>query len=178
MREIWKPVVGHEGWFEVSNAGVVRRLENKAKAGTGNYFRPARIIKARKNNNGYFVIDLWANGSRVQKLVHRLVAEAFVPNPCGLPEVNHKDENPENCRAENLEWCTRKYNMNYGTVGKRIGIANGKPVTQYSKDGTLVCTYSSILEAQRVTGISQGSIGHCLHGRRKTAGGYVWQYAT
>ena len=177
MREIWKPVVGYESIFEVSNFGNVRRLERKATAGTGNYSRPAHTLKARKNNNGYYLVDLWVNNKRLQKLVHRIVAEAFIPNPDNKPEVNHKDENPENCRADNLEWCDRTYNMNYGSVGKRIGKANGKPVRQYDKLGQLVMEYASIMEAHRQTGISQGSIGDCLHERRKTAGGYTWQYA-
>ena len=64
------------------------------------------------------MVDLWMNGKRKQKLVHRLVAEAFIPNPQNLPEVNHKDENPANCNADNLEWCDRIYNMNYGSCAK------------------------------------------------------------
>lgn len=176
MREIWKPVAGYEGIFDVSNLGNVRRLEQKASPGTGNYSRPSRVLKVRKNNKGYSMVDLWVHNHRSQRLVHRLVAEAFIPNPDNLPEVNHKDENPENCCAENLEWCDRAYNMKYGTLGMRIAKANGKVVYQFDKSNNFVKEYPSIMEAQRQTGISQGSIGYCVHGKRKTAGGYVWRF--
>lgn len=177
ITEIWKPVFGYEGVYAISNNGNIVRIASEAKPGTGNYARPQRAIKARKNNNGYMIVDLWFGNRRKQKLVHRLVAEAFVPNPDRLPEVNHKDENPENCCADNLEWCDRKYNMNYGSIGSRIAAANSKPVLMCDNNWVQVKSYPSIIEAQRQTGISQGSIGDCLHGRRKTAGGYKWQYA-
>lgn len=176
MREIWLPVVGFEGFYEVSNTGKVKRMPSESRPGIGNYGRPARMLKSRNNNKGYPMVDLWRNGERAQRLVHRLVAEAFIQNPHNYPEVNHKDENPANCRVENLEWCTRVYNMNYGNCGAKIAKANGKCVEQFQKDGSFVGQFASILEAQRQTGISQGSIGDCLHGRRKTAGGYVWNY--
>lgn len=176
MREIWRSVAGFDGIFEVSNLGNVMRLPVAKKPGTGNYGRPSRVLKSRKNNKGYPMVDLWYEGKRTQKLVHRLVAEAFIANPDNLPEVNHKDENPANCCAENLEWCTRIYNMNYGNCGVKIAKANGKCVEQRRIDGSVVGRFQSILEAQRQTGVSQGSIGDCLHGRRKTAGGYIWHY--
>ena len=177
MREIWLPVVEFEGTYEVSNTGKIRRLATKGKPGSGNYARSAHEIKPHKNNKGYLIVDLWQENKRKQKLLHRVVAEAFIPNPKNLPEVNHKDENPQNCFSANLEWCTRLYNMNYGTFGARIAKSKGKCVKQCDQDGVVVNTFPSIMEAQRKTGISQGSIGDCLHGRRKRAGGYLWHYA-
>ena len=112
-----------------------------------------------------------------QLLVHRIVATAFMPNPNNYPVVNHKDENPTNNNVENLEWCTQKYNMNYRTCANRIGLANSKRVTMFSKSHEKIETFKSIIDAERKTGISNGSIGDCLHGRRKTAGGYIWEYA-
>lgn len=170
MREIFKDVKGFEHLYAVSNLGTVKRKETKAQKGTGNYYRKEHLINQRKNNKGYFMVDLYKNNVRHQLLVHRLVAEAFVENPNNYLCVNHIDENKENNQANNLEWCTQKYNMNYGTCPERIGKANSKSVIQLDKNGNFVGKYVSIICAERMTNISQGSIGDCLHGRRKTAG--------
>jgi hypothetical protein len=164
MREIWRSIKGFEGLYEVGKSGKVRRA-NKEK-----------LLSQRKNNRGYFLVDLYKNNKRYQCLVHRLVAQTFINNPNKYPCVNHKDENKENNNADNLEWCTQKYNMNYGSCPKRIGKANSKSVIQYDNSGNVVGKYASILCAERMTGISNGSIGDCLHGRRKTAGGFKWCY--
>lgn len=163
MREIWKDINGFEGLYQVSNLGRVR---NK------------RIYLSQKTNNkGYKLVDLYKENKRKQLLVHRLVAIAFVPNPQNHNIVNHIDENPQNNHAYNLEWCTQKYNMNYGSVPQKIGEANSKAVKQIEKTGELVKVFPSAIQAQRETGISNGNINDCLHNRRKTAGGYLWQYA-
>ena len=176
MREIFKDIKGFEGLYAVSNLGNVKRHTTEAKNGTGNYYRKEHLLKQRKNNKGYFSVDLYKNNVRHQCLVHRLVAEQFIGNPNNYPCVNHKDENNANNSADNLEWCTQKYNMNYGTCPERIGKANSKSVIQLDKEGNFVGKYISISCAERMTKISQGNIGDCLHGRRKTAGGYLWQY--
>ena len=164
MREIWADIKGFEGLYEVGSNGNIRRKNSE------------RYLSQRKNNKGYFLVDLYKNNKRHQRLVHRLVSEAFIKNPDNLPCVNHKDENKANNRLDNLEWCTQKYNMNYGSCPERIGRANSKGVIQFDKEGNIVGKYSSIICAERMVKISQGSIGDCLHGRRKTAGGYLWQY--
>lgn len=176
MREIFKPIKNFEGLYSVSNFGVVKREKTENKSGTGNYAREEHVLKQRKNNKGYLLVDLYKNNKRNQCLVHRLVAETFVENPNCYTCVNHKDENKENNNANNLEWCTQKYNMNYGTCPERIGKANSKSILQFDKQGKLVGKYVSISCAERMTGISNGNIVDCLHGRRKTAGGYLWQY--
>lgn len=176
MREIFKDIIGFEGLYAVSNLGNVKRHTTEAKSGTGNYYRKEHLLKQRKSNKGYFIVDLFKNNKRHQLLVHRLVAQAFIDNPNNHPCVNHIDENIENNSVNNLEWCTQKYNMNYGTCPERIGRANSKSVVQLDKEGNFVSKYISISCAERTTKISQGSIGDCLHGRRKTAGGYLWQY--
>ncbi len=164
MTEIWKPIKYYEGLYEVSNFGRIRKGE--------------RLKAQNKNNSGYFLVTLYKNNIKHIYLVHRLVAETFISNPNNHPCVNHKDENKENNRVDNLEWCTRKYNINYGTCIERITKSNGKKIIQRDKNGNIVGEYDSIIGAARITGVSNGNIGDCLHDRRKTAGGYLWEYGT
>lgn len=109
MQEIWKDISGFEGVYEISSYGRVRSVKS------------GRILSTSKCGGcrGYLSVCLSKNGKRYGKLVHRLVAEAFVPNPYNLPEVNHIDEDKINNRADNLEFCDHKYNMNYGTRNMR-----------------------------------------------------------
>ena len=111
--------------------------------------------------------------------IHRLVAEAFIPNPSNLPVVNHKDENPKNNAVDNLEWCTTKYNLNYGTCNTRKSakLLNGplaKAVLQYDKSGNLVREWPSVSEVERQTGFAQPHISNCCREKYKSAYGYVW----
>lgn len=177
MREIWKDIQGYEQLYQISNFGNVKRLHTEKKQGTGNYERMEKILSQRLNNKGYLIVDLYKNNKRKQLLVHRLVAIAFLHNPNNFPCVNHKDENPQNNHSDNLEWCSQKYNMNYGTCPYRIGRANSKMIAQFDKRGNFIKKYSSIIEAERQTNISNGTICDVLKGRRKTAGGYIWKYA-
>ena len=100
--EEWKNVIGYEGLYEVSNKGNVRNVRRNT------------LLKLSKTNDGYIQVHLYKNGIRTGFKVHRLVAQAFIPNPDNLPEVNHKDEDKTNNNVTNLEWCTAKYNVNYG----------------------------------------------------------------
>lgn len=110
MKEIWKPILGYENLYSISNFGNVFSIQSK------------RNIKQTKNSKGYLIVGLCKNKKRKSCLIHRLVAEAFIDNPNKLPEINHKDENPLNNTITNLEWCTHKYNMNYNNLGKRAKI--------------------------------------------------------
>lgn len=118
MSEEWRPIEGYEGLYEVSNTGRVRSLDMYVKIGYGNYrLHKGKVISLlKKGEYGYIQVNLCYNGKLYKKYVHRLVAQAFIPNPDNLPEVNHKDEDKTNNSVENLEWCDRKYNMNFGTV--------------------------------------------------------------
>lgn len=107
MKEYWKPIIGYENLYKISNLGNVLSLRKNS------------ILKHHMITGGYFVVQLSKNGKSRNWLVHRLVAEAFIDNPNRLPEINHKDENPSNNAASNLEWCSHKYNMNYNNLGKR-----------------------------------------------------------
>ena len=110
-------------------------------------------------------------------LVHRLVAEAFIPRVPGKAFVNHKDENRANNKADNLEWCTVKENINYGTGPAKRRAARCKPVRQFDLSGKAVAVFPSAVEAAAKTGICNSGICGCIKGRRKSAGGYVWKYA-
>lgn len=125
MIEEWRPIEGYEGLYEVSNTGQVRSLDRYDER---NCFREGRILKLYTRKGGYLFVQLHLNGKGKNYLVHRLVAIAFIPNPDNLPEVNHLDEDKTNNRVENLEFCDRKYNINYGTRTDKVrntAIKNG-----------------------------------------------------
>ena len=117
MIEEWRPIEGYEGLYEVSNTGRVRSLD---KYDSMNRFLRGRILRLFTDGLGYLRAQLYSNSKRKSFLVHRLVAQAFIPNPDNLPQVNHRDENPSNDNVDNLEWCDGKYNVNYGTRIDRI----------------------------------------------------------
>ena len=108
--------------------------------------------------------------------MHVLVALVFIPNPNNLPEVNHKDENPHNNIVDNLEWCNRSYNINYGTRNKRVGKANGKTVYQLTLNGELIKIWKSSCEAAHQLGYNHSLISRCCRGKGKTAYGYIWKH--
>lgn len=167
--EQWRDIIGYEGLYQVSDLGRVKAL---------NYHREGRecVLNYWKTSGGYLVVGLCKDGKRSRCLVHRLVAEAFIPNPDGYKEVNHIDENKANNSVTNLEWCDTNYNINYGTRNERVGKALSKPVFQYTKDGTLVKSYPSGMDAMRRTGYSNANIAFCCNGRYKQAYGYLWSY--
>ena len=178
--ETWKPVKGYEGLYEVSDLGRVKKSKLLCLNQYILFWTEEKILKPRKNNRGYLRIALTKNKSHKVYLVHRLVAEAFIPNPNNLPMVNHKDENPLNNISKNLEWCDSKYDNNYGTKKIRASKAmtNGKlskPVLQYTLDGKLVKEWVSIKEASR-DGFDDSSITLCCKGKYKQHKGYIWKH--
>lgn len=166
MTEVWKDIKGYEGLYQVSDLGRVRSLK----------FGKERLLVGRKNTYGYLQVKLCKDGKMKSCLVHRLVAQAFIPNPNGLQEVNHKDECKTNNVVTNLEWCEHKYNMNYGTGHERSAKAKSKAVYQYTLNGSLVKLYPSVNEAERITGYNNGNIVNCCNGKYKQAYGYLWSY--
>lgn len=128
--EVWKPVVGYESRYLVSNMGRVFSLIKD------------KILKQIETPYGYLVVNLYDGNKMKQVKVHRVVAMAFIPNPDCLPQVNHKDENKRNNNVDNLEWCTAKYNSNYGTRSERLGATLSElktaPIGQYDIEGNLV----------------------------------------
>ena len=168
--EIWKPISGYEGLYEVSNYGRIRRLTWK-------------ILNGTKHVGEYRRITLTKDKETKSFLVHRLVADAFISNPENLPIINHKDEHPENNCVENLEWCTQKHNMNWGTIHQRLSDNSQNKHAVISIDiNTLEKKYyPSISCAFRdVTGKQghSGSISEAASGKRKSAYGKFWMYAS
>jgi hypothetical protein len=119
--EEWHDIGGCDGLYQVSNKGRVRSTEKSVECYNGRkFYKHSRVIKTTNINSGYIIVNLHLkDGSLQHRLVHRLVAEAFIPNPQQLEQVNHKDENKKNNCVENLEWCTRQYNSLYGTCQER-----------------------------------------------------------
>lgn len=167
--EVWKDINGYEDLYEVSSFGRVKSLGN----GKSNNSKK-RILKLGKHKSGYLYVDLIKDGNRKTFRVHRLVAENFIPNPLNLPEVNHKDENKENNFVENLEFCNRTYNVNYGTRTEKCS----KKVYQYTKSGEFVKEWKSTREIKRELGYFHQHISKCCNGKPhyNTAYGYIWSY--
>ena len=180
--EIWKDIEGYEGRYQVSNFGRVRSLDQQltytSRWGTIAY-RPTKgkVLTARKIHGGYLGVLFKVQGKTEMKLVHRLVANAFVPNPQNLETVNHIDEDKTNNRADNLEWMSRADNVRYGTGSQRKRTPMRK-VEQLTTDGQHVAYFDSIKEASEATGVQTRHIGGCCRNEygAKTAGGYRWKY--
>ena len=170
--EEWRNIKGYEGLYQVSNLGRIKSLPRYTRNGSCKY---EKILTPGNDKEGYKLITLHKNNTARTYRIHRLVAEAFILNPNSLPEINHKDENPANNNSENLEWCTTKYNHNYGTWrAKRIGKNN--PRARKIRCIDTGDTFNTIKEASEAYSIGRTNIGECLSGRTKTAGGYKWEY--
>lgn len=165
--EIWRDIEKYEGLYQVSNQGRVKSLK----------FGKEKILKSGKDKDGYLKVDLCKDGKKKTCQVHRLVAQAFIDNPSNLEQVNHKDEDKTNNNVSNLEWCSAKYNMNYGTHNERVAKALSKQVNQYSLDDKLIATYPSTMEVERQLGYSNKNISKCCLGKYKQAYKYKWRYA-
>lgn len=162
--EIWKQAKGYEN-FEVSNTGRVR---NKALD---------LIKKQRKTANGYVIVTLKEKGVKHTEYVHRLVAKAFIENSGNLPAVNHIDENKENNRADNLEWCSTSYNNCFADRAKKVGAHHrqNSPLRKQIRNADTGEVFASVREAARQFGVSNTAISACLCGKQKHAAGQRWE---
>lgn len=176
--EIWKDVVGYEGFYQVSNEGNVRSLDRCVKCSNSIRFYKGRVLAQCRDDKGYYRVLLTIAGRHKSKQVHRLVAEAFIDNPYNKPEVNHKDEDPSNNCIDNLEWCDKVYNLSYGTGRERSIRSHRMAVLQIDIDGNLVGEYEGVNKAAEAIGKPKDAtaITRCCKGKRKTAHGYIWRY--
>ena len=181
MREEWRPLEGWERLYEISNRGDVKSVERTVRNGKGYRIVAERILKASKNSGGYLQVHLSKDGKGKFYLVHRLVAEVFLDNPMGYTEVNHLDEDKTNNCADNLEWCSRSYNLSYNDrakkAGKKAGKKLSKPVIAIDVRTGLIIEFASAQEASRQIGINHGNICACCNGKRNSAGNFYWMYA-
>ena len=184
-KQVWKDIPGFEGKYQVNQVGQVRSL---------NYKRTGKVKRLSPGlaSNGYLLIMLWKDNKCKDYLAHRLVAQAFIPNPNNLPCVNHKDENKANNCVWNLEWCTYKYNNNYGTKKERLSEAHrGKHHSDETKDklrklimmldmnNNPIACFKCVGDANEYMGKDRGyssSIYICARGAGNTAYGYKWAY--
>ena len=160
IKEEWKE---HESGLVVSNIGQIF-IPKSGK-------HPEHFTYGYPDNKGY----LRVMRNRKSYLVHRLVAELFLPNPDNLPQVNHKSEVKTQNSVGNLEWCDAKYNNSYGTRNERMSEAKSKPVLQFDKEDNFIKEWSSTQECGR-NGFHQGTVASCCRGERKTHKGYIWKY--
>lgn len=176
---LWKDIPGYEGLYQVSNVGgMVRSVDRYVHhwKGGGQRLIKGKLIKTWTNNSGYKLVTLYVGSNKKHLLVHRLVAETFVPNPLNLPCINHIDESKTLNNAANLEWCDVSYNNCFGGRMERYGVTRGRPVLQYDLSGNLICEHLGLHQAARDTGISRWNIRNTCIGLHKTAGGYIWRY--
>ena len=173
QEEIWKDVKGYEGLYQVSSHGRVKSLDFLGKNGR---LYSSAIKKQCIGNHGYFCVTLTKEGNKKPKLVHRLLAIAFIPNPKNKPYVNHIDESRDNNSLENLEWCTHKENINHGTAMERSRLKRVKKIYQYTLDKKLIKIWDSVTEASMTLGYSKGNLSNACLGRVKTSYGFIWSY--
>lgn len=177
MFERWKPIKGYEGLYEISDFGRVRSLDRYANCKSYKHrFVKGRLLKLSSDGR-YATVCLSKQDSKKTLLVHRLVAQAFIPNPHNLPEVNHKSECKHFNHYSCLEWCDRIYNCNYGNAIENKVKNNPlvKEIDQLSLNGNFIKRWPSQAEIQRQLGFRQNDISACCCGRQKTAFGYIWK---
>lgn len=187
MQEIWKDIKGYEGYYQISNLGNVKSCErfvlypNKKPT-----LKKENILTPKKgaSDSRYYSVCLSVNGNKEYRMIHRLVAETFIPNPNNHPQINHKDENIYNNKAENLEWCTASYNINYGKrtekqiVTSRVTRSKYK-VAQYDGNGRLLSIWISANEIERQMNFCARQIASLCKEKKLTPyKGYYWKYLT
>jgi len=170
--EFWKKVPGIP-FMEGSSYGNVRTLDRVVTTKSGTRVIKGRILKQQQHSNGYLCVGFGKNGKKIDRLVHRLIAKAFIPNPNNYPEINHRDNNPLNNSVDNLEWITHECNIEYREkYGKSATEVSGRPVLVINLRTLKVSRFRSQHEAGRALGVSDRNINSVIKGRRKTAGGY------
>ena len=169
MQEIWKDVKGYEGLYQVSNTGKVKSLKRHI------------ILKPSLNPKGYLHIVLYKNAKSKAGIIHRLVAEAFIPNLENKPQVNHINGIKTDNNADNLEWCTNGENQKHAfALGLQTNIGNNNPkvrkINQYDLQGNFIKCWNSIYDIEHTLNFSRSSIWRCCTHKYKQSHGYIWRY--
>lgn len=177
------PIIGYEN-YSIDEFGNVYS------------FKTQKFLKPNITKNGYYTVQLFNNGKGKRLLIHRIVAKMFIPNPNNYQQVNHKDENKCNNHVANLEWCTPKYNMNYGIAAKTrhskinykkisdkmkksqmsVGNNNATPVLQFDKSGKFIKQFDCEIDAIKELKAKSNHISEVCRGKRKSFLGYFWKY--
>ena len=176
MEEEWKDIKGYEGLYKVSNLGKVKSMGHRRTHTLEKDLKPSIF-------HGYEHVTLLKHGKGTKMRVHRIVAQAFIPNPLNKPQINHIDGNKLNNCISNLEWATSQENIlhafNMGLNHAQKGAENRRSIKVIQMDmfGNDIAKYDGIREAERITGIDNASIGKVCKGKAKIAGGYKWRYS-
>lgn len=166
--EMMKKIEGFDRYY-ISKTGQILDIDYDRT-------KKNKLLKQQTTLDGYKFVQLSKNGKIYNKRIHRLVAQAFIPNPNNYPQVNHKDEDKTNNNVDNLEWVTAKYNTNYGTRTQRAVSKRKKKVLAYSLNGDFLFELESASCAEKL-GFSQGHITSCCRGKRKKHKNIIWKYA-
>jgi hypothetical protein len=178
MEEVWRAikVPGFEDAYQVSNLGRVksnkRYIQHKHKL----EIREEHLMALCNDKDGYKILVLKHNNKKKQYKVHRLVAEAFIPNPNNYIEINHKDENKANNNVNNLEWCSHLHNIKYGTRGKRAGEKTKRPIIQYDLDGNFIKEWNGTIDASKGLNIYVSNIWKCLNNKIRQTNNFIFKY--
>ena len=164
MKEIWKDIKDYEGLYQVSNLGRVKSSYTN------------RGLTGYKDTCGYLLVGLYKNNIRSSKKIHRLVAQAFIPNPDNKSQVNHIDEDKTNNNVSNLEWVTAKENLNHGTRTERMSKTQSIPIIATNIKTGESKEFYGLRECSRQVGLHPQNISAVLKGRLKQTGGYTFKY--
>ena len=177
MQEIWKDIKGYESRYQVSNLGNVKSLNY-------NCTKKAKLLVYHLNHKGYARVHLTKDKQDKYISVHRLVAQAFIPNPNNYPQVNHIDGNKLNNNVDNLEWCTNEYNFQHalktGLIKKKSKGYHqpySRSVNQYDLQGNFIKHWNYISDASKELNISLTSIYRNCNNQIKKPKYYLWRYA-
>ena len=189
MHEVWRPVTGYNGRYEVSNLGEVRSLERTKRNNGGAQRIPSHVMRQSQNHKGYKIVHLSKDGANTWVMVHRIVALAFIPNPEGKPQVNHIDGDKNNNAANNLEWVTNAENMRHAVEN---GLNNPWPMLRaaHSKESREKTSrslqravirsdgkvYESVNDAARDNDVTHGAVSMNIHGKTKKCNGFTFSF--
>ena len=190
MKEIWKDIKGYEGLYQISNLGNVKKIKNKKYNINKKEVEEKEInkyISIRTHKLGYKYVKLTdKNGIRKNLFLHRLIAQAFIPNPNNYSCINHINGIKNDNRIENLEWCSQKQNVRYAWDNglcenvRKVCAINGKrkskKIIQKNKNGEVIKVWNSTMDIERELGILHNNITFCCKHYNRTAGGFIWEY--